>query len=60
VATELVGHNRPEVQEAMRKNFSGIEPIGAQDIANAIVFAIGQPQNVSINELLVRPTSQAR
>jgi NADP-dependent 3-hydroxy acid dehydrogenase YdfG len=44
----------------MRKNFAGIEPIAAADIANAILYALGQPPNVSINELLVRPTSQTR
>jgi clavulanate-9-aldehyde reducatase len=60
VATELVGHNRPEIVEAMRSGFQGIEPIAAEDIAGAILFALGQPQNVSINELLVRPTSQQR
>jgi NADP-dependent 3-hydroxy acid dehydrogenase YdfG len=60
VATELVSHNRDEIQEAMRKNFAGIEPIAAADIANAILYALGQPPNVSINELLVRPTSQTR
>src|SRR3954470_5159449 len=60
VATELVGHNRQEVQDAMRQGFKGIEPIAADDIANAILFALTQPHNVSINELLVRPTSQQR
>src|SRR4051812_44053902 len=60
VATELVGHNRQEIQDVMRQGFKGIEPIAAEDIANAILFALGQPQNVSINELLVRPTSQQR
>jgi NADP-dependent 3-hydroxy acid dehydrogenase YdfG len=60
VATELVGHNRPQIIEAMRSGFQGIEPIAAEDIAGAILFVLGQPQNVSINELLVRPTSQQR
>src|SRR3954451_15616348 len=60
VATELVGHNRQEVQDALREGFKGIEPIAADDIANAILFALTQPHNVSINELLVRPTSQQR
>ena len=30
------------------------------DIANAIVYAVSQPEHVSINEILVRPTGQAR
>jgi NADP-dependent 3-hydroxy acid dehydrogenase YdfG len=60
VATELPGHNRPEVLEVMAKNFAGVTPLEAQDIANAIVYAIGQPENVSINEVLIRPTGQIR
>src|SRR5207237_1287756 len=50
VATELPGHNRPEIIEQMAKRFEGITPLAADDIARAIVFAIGQPANVSINE----------
>lgn len=30
----------------------------AQDIANAVAYAIDQPDNVSINEILLRPTQQ--
>jgi NADP-dependent 3-hydroxy acid dehydrogenase YdfG len=58
VATELPGHNRPPVLEQMRKRFEGVEPLQADDVANAILFALGQPQNVSVNELLVRPSRQ--
>lgn len=59
VATELPGHNRPEVLEQMAKRFAGVTPLDAQDIANAILYAIGQPENVSVNEILVRPRAQA-
>jgi clavulanate-9-aldehyde reductase len=60
VATELPGHNRPEVLEQMAKAFQGVTPLVAEDIARAVVFAIGQPANVSINEMLVRPSGQVR
>lgn len=60
VATELPGHNRPEIQEMMAKRFEGVVPLEADDIARAIVYALSQPPNVSINEVLVRPTSQTR
>jgi NADP-dependent 3-hydroxy acid dehydrogenase YdfG len=60
VATELPGHNRPEVIDAMRKTFEGVTPLASEDIANAILYAISQPQNVSINEVLVRPSGQLR
>ena len=58
VATELAGHNRPEVLEQIQKRFGDIERLSAQDIAAAILYAIGQPPNVSINEVLVRPSGQ--
>jgi NADP-dependent 3-hydroxy acid dehydrogenase YdfG len=58
VATELPGHNRPEVLEQIAKRFAGVAPLRAQDIADAILFAIGQPANVSVNEVLVRPSGQ--
>jgi NADP-dependent 3-hydroxy acid dehydrogenase YdfG len=59
VMTELPGHNRPEVLEQMAKRFAGVTPLAAEDIAGAVLYAIGQPPNVSINEVLVRPSGQA-
>jgi clavulanate-9-aldehyde reductase len=58
VATELPGHNRPQVLEQMAKRFAGVTPLAAEDIARAILYAISQPANVSINEVLVRPSGQ--
>jgi clavulanate-9-aldehyde reducatase len=58
VDTELAGHNRPEVREQISKRFEGIERLSAEDIAAAIMYAIGQPENVAINEVLVRPRGQ--
>src|SRR5271155_5966375 len=60
VATELVGHNRPEVIAGLAQSFGGVTPMDAEDIANAIVYAIGQPANVSVNEVLIRPSGQVR
>jgi NADP-dependent 3-hydroxy acid dehydrogenase YdfG len=58
VATELASHNRPEIREQMRKRFEGVTPLAAEDVAEAIRFAIGRPANVSVNEVLVRPANQ--
>jgi clavulanate-9-aldehyde reducatase len=58
VATELPTHNRPEVLEQIAKRFAGVTPLSAEDIANATLYAIGQPPNVSVNEVLVRPSGQ--
>ena len=60
VATELPSHNRPEVLEQMAKRFEGVTPLASEDIANAVLYAIGQPPNVSVNEVLIRPSGQLR
>jgi NADP-dependent 3-hydroxy acid dehydrogenase YdfG len=61
VETELQGHNagNPVVMQATEKMAQQIgEPLQASDIADAIVYAVAQPQHVSLNEVLVRPTKQ--
>jgi NADP-dependent 3-hydroxy acid dehydrogenase YdfG len=60
VATELPGHNRPEVLEQMAKSFAGVTPLASEDIATAILYAIAQPPNVAVNEILIRPSGQSR
>jgi clavulanate-9-aldehyde reducatase len=62
VETELQGHNElPIVVETMQKNKEEIgEVLQAEDIANAILYAVQQPHYVSINEVLIRPTKQQR
>jgi NADP-dependent 3-hydroxy acid dehydrogenase YdfG len=62
VDTELQGHNtNPMVVEAAEKMRQRIgEVLTADDIARAIVYAVSQPRHVSVNEILVRPTGQAR
>lgn len=32
--------------------------LDAKDIANAILYAISQPEHVDFNEIIVRPTGQ--
>jgi NADP-dependent 3-hydroxy acid dehydrogenase YdfG len=43
----------------MARRFQGVTPLAADDIAAAVLYAIGQPANVSVNEVLVRPSGQA-
>jgi NADP-dependent 3-hydroxy acid dehydrogenase YdfG len=35
-----------------------IEALQAEDIANAVMYAVSQPAHVDVNEILVRPTAQ--
>jgi len=58
VDTELAGHNRPEIREAMAKRFGDMQRLVADDIADAIGYIVTRPRHVAINELLVRPTEQ--
>jgi NADP-dependent 3-hydroxy acid dehydrogenase YdfG len=58
VATELAGHNRPEVLEGIRERFSGMERMESDDIADAIAYVVTRPRRVAVNEVLIRPTEQ--
>jgi NADP-dependent 3-hydroxy acid dehydrogenase YdfG len=62
VATELQGHNtNPMVVEQIEKMRDSMEQVlDADDIARAIVYAVSQPEHVSVNEILVRPSGQTR
>jgi clavulanate-9-aldehyde reducatase len=62
VETELQGHNtHPLVRRAMERDREQIgEVLKAEDIAREIVHAVSLPQHVCVNEVVVRPTGQAR
>jgi NADP-dependent 3-hydroxy acid dehydrogenase YdfG len=62
VDTELQGHNEhPLVVERMEEMIKSIDKIlEPEDIARAITFAVTQPPHVSINEMLIRPTTSGR
>jgi NADP-dependent 3-hydroxy acid dehydrogenase YdfG len=57
-ATELAGHNRPEVLEGIRNQFG--QRMEAGDIADAIIYIVTRPRHVAVNEMLIRPTEQQR
>jgi clavulanate-9-aldehyde reducatase len=60
VATELPDHNRPEIQQVIAGVLKDVEPLRAEDIADGILYAIGSPANVAVNEVLIRPRGQTR
>ena len=57
-ATELAGHNRPEVLQSIRSQFG--QTMRAADIADAITYIVTRPRHVTVNEMLIRPTEQER
>jgi clavulanate-9-aldehyde reducatase len=62
VDTELQGHNtNPLVRRATERAREQIgEVLRAEDIAEAILHAVTRPPHVCVNEVVVRPTKQAR
>jgi NADP-dependent 3-hydroxy acid dehydrogenase YdfG len=47
----------PDVAERM-KQFYAEQAISADSFARAVIFAIGQPDDMDVNEILYRPTKQ--
>lgn len=61
VRTELGDHiTNPNSKAGLERRLAEIEPLEAEDVAAAILFAVSQPPRVSINEILIRPTGQER
>lgn len=60
VATELLGHNRPEVLEALASRPGIGSPMQARDVSDAVLYMVTRPRHVAINEMLIRPTDQER
>jgi NADP-dependent 3-hydroxy acid dehydrogenase YdfG len=59
VATELFTHLRdPATRERFGSMVAAMDPLQPADIGAAIAYAMTQPQHVSINELVIRPTAQ--
>ncbi|PNA34100.1 SDR family oxidoreductase, partial [Pseudomonas sp. MPR-AND1A] len=57
VATELPDSiSEPDIAEATRARYQAAVP--AESFARCVAFAMGQPDDVDINEILYRPTSQ--
>ena len=59
VETELQSHNTDEVQKGISSMMDKIgDVLQPEDIAEAILYAVSQPERVGINEVLVRPLGQ--
>ena len=59
VTTELTDHiTDEEAKEGVSGMIAAMVPLQSEDIANAIAYVVTQPERVSINEVLIRPTQQ--
>ena len=60
VATELTDTITDESLQGFIENAKKMETLQAEDIANAILYAVESPSHVNVNEVLIRPTAQDR
>jgi NADP-dependent 3-hydroxy acid dehydrogenase YdfG len=55
VNTELLNHVRPAIRDGITGRWAGVTPLEPQDVAAAVLFALTQPENAVVNEIVVRP-----
>ncbi|MER8534485.1 SDR family NAD(P)-dependent oxidoreductase [Mesorhizobium sp. M1005] len=61
VRTELGDHvTNPAAKAGLDQRLAAMEALTAEDIAAAILYAVGQPAHVNVNEIVIRPTDQER
>jgi NADP-dependent 3-hydroxy acid dehydrogenase YdfG len=60
VSTELTDTITDESLQGFIENAKKMEALRAEDIANAILYAVESPSHVNVNEILIRPTTQER
>jgi len=60
VETELLNTITDESLQSFIETSKKTQGLKADDIANAILFAVQSPEHMNVNEILVRPTTQER
>ena len=60
VSTELTNTITDETLQGFVEQAKKMKSLQAEDIANAILYAVESPSHVNVNEILIRPTTQDR
>lgn len=58
VATDLLGMSTDKEALKQYGEPSGAKVLDAEDVANAIVFALKQPEHVAVNEVMIEPRDE--
>jgi NADP-dependent 3-hydroxy acid dehydrogenase YdfG len=58
VDTEILSHVGEDVRQAVQSQVESIEPLLAEDIAEAIIHIVTRDRRVAVNEVLVRAAAQ--
>ena len=58
VKTELLDHISDDSVQAANRDYVGKVGISAESFASMVAFAISQPDDVDVNEIIFRPTAQ--
>ncbi|MCX2740208.1 hypothetical protein [Pontibacter anaerobius] len=48
-----------KVKELFKDNFKTTPAMDGEAIADAVIYAIGQPATVNVNEIVIRPLDEA-
>ena len=56
--SELGSHVDPDIMRALSEDFSDVEFLKAEDVAQGILWTLAQPERINVNEVLFRPTDQ--
>ena len=58
VATELLDHISDKENQEQTKGFVSQIALPADSFARMVAFAVNEPEDVDVNEILFRPTAQ--
>lgn len=58
VDTELAAHLRDEIRQAAQRQAGTIQPLRAEDIADAVAYMVTRDRRVAVNQMLVRASEQ--